>query len=260
MLPLERLTIFLRTLVLQATWSFGGMQNLGFLHAILPALRRVHRGEALLEAARRHAAYFNTHPYMVGYILGVSIRLEEDLAAGRETNPKVVGLIKNRMAGPLAALGDALFWETLRPLFSLVVVSAVVLHPHDVDAALLGVGAFLVAFGLPALAFRWTGLVRGYRHALRVIDVLKTLDLQGVIRRARCLGLFTVGMLSVAFVVGAELPAPLDQNVAQGPYLDAARAVAIVAAMAALRVKISPSRLVYGVLAIGLAVGAATAL
>jgi len=249
----ERLAVFLRALALQATWSFGGMQNLGFLHAIAPALQRIHKGEALVAAYRRHAAYFNTHPYMAGYILGVSIKMEEDLAAGRETNSKLVGLVKNRMAGPLAAVGDALFWETLRPLFSLVAVGAVLMYPDDASTGLLGVAAFLVAFDLPALGIRWTGIDRGYRHGIGVIDVLKRLDLQGTIRRSRQIGLFAVGALAVAFAVGA--PAP-GVEAPRPAVLAAARAAAFVLALAALRMKVSPSRVVYASLGFGILLGA----
>lgn len=248
----ERIEIFLRSLLLQAAWSYGGMQNLGFLLAIDPALRRLHRGHALEAARRRHAAYFNTHPYFAGYALGVAVRMEEDLAAGRESNPKMIGLVKNRMAGPLAALGDSLFWETLRPLFSLSAVAAALLAPGNLRAGLLGLGAFLLAFNLPALGERWRGIRRGYLYGLGVIDVLKSLDLPGAIRRARRWGLFGVGVLSVVFVVAA--PAPGISGVSAA-VLAAVRATALAAALLAVGRKVSPTRIVYAALGLGLVLG-----
>jgi PTS system mannose-specific IID component len=231
------------------------MQNIGFLLAIQPALRRLHRGEALVEACRRHAAYFNTHPYMAGYILGVAVRMEEEIAAGREASPeakKLVGLVKNRLASPLAAVGDALYWETLRPLFSLVAVSAILVAPGDVRWGLAGVAAFLAAFSVPALGTRWAGIGRGHRHGVEVVEVLKRLDLQGTIRLARRLGLFAVGALTVLFVAGD--PAPGVE--APPGAVAAARAAAVVACLLAVRWRTSPSRLVYACLAAGLCLAA----
>lgn len=251
MTTLERARIFGRSMFLQAAWSYGGMQNLGFLFSIAPALRRLYRREALVKAFRRHAAYFNTHPYMAGYILGVAVRMEEDLAAGRATDARLVGLVKNRLAGPLAAVGDALYWETLRPLFSLVAVSAVLFGPWDVRWGLAGVVAFVAAFATPALGVRWAGITRGHRHGIEVVEVLKRLDLQRTIRIARRLGLFAGGALTVAFVAGEPAPGVESSRA----FVFAGRTAAVTACLLAIRWKASPSRLVYAVLGAGLLLG-----
>jgi hypothetical protein len=63
--------------------------------------------------------YFNTHPYMALFVMGDILRLEEEYAQGGKTLDEI-SLIKKQLGGPLAALGDKIFWSTWRPLMGLV--------------------------------------------------------------------------------------------------------------------------------------------
>src|SRR5262249_56458070 len=110
-----KVRVFLRSLLLQASWNPKGMQNLGLVYALYPALERLYPDpEKRREAVQRHLTFFNTHPYVAAAIVGGVLYHEERIAAGEE-DPRRVTEFKGALMGPLAALGDGFFWLSLRP-------------------------------------------------------------------------------------------------------------------------------------------------
>jgi mannose PTS system EIID component len=110
-----KLRVFLRSLLLQASWNPKGMQNLGLVYALYPALEVLYPDpEKRREAVQRHLTFFNTHPYVAAAIVGGVLYHEERIAAGEE-DPRRVTEFKGALMGPLAALGDGFFWLSLRP-------------------------------------------------------------------------------------------------------------------------------------------------
>jgi PTS system mannose-specific IID component len=156
--------VFVRSLALQASWNRRGMQNLGFAYAIWPALEVLYPDpERRLAAARRHLAFFNTHPYLASAILGGAIYHEERAARGEEP-PEAVERFKQALMGPLAAVGDSFYWLSLRPFAGAV---AAMLAPF---IGLWSVALFLFAFNLPHVAMRFHLFIRGYRAGDRVVE------------------------------------------------------------------------------------------
>ncbi len=153
--------VFLRSLFLQASWNPKGMQNLGLVYSLFPALERLYPEKADQEAAvRRHLVFFNSHPYVAAAIVGGVLYHEQRIARGEETPDKVVAF-KAALMGPLAALGDGFFWLSLKPAVGAVCAALVpVLHAW---AALL----FLLLYNLVHLSLRarfyWLGLALGDR-------------------------------------------------------------------------------------------------
>lgn len=151
--------VFLRSLFLQASWNPLGMQNLGMAYALYPALQALYPAPADLKAAvQRHLAFFNTHPYVAGAILGGALFHEARVAQGEEDASSVVAF-KAALMGPLAALGDGFFWLSLKPavgalsagLVPLIGAWSVVLYLALYNVVHLGLRARLY----------WLGLTRG---------------------------------------------------------------------------------------------------
>lgn len=165
------LRVFLRSLLLQASWNPQGMQNLGLAYALYPALKELYPDRAdLVAAVRRHLTFFNTHPYVAAAILGGVIFHERRIARGEE-GPERVQAFKSALMGPLAALGDGFFWLSLKPAVG--ALCAALVPVFQLLTGKVGQGAwaavvFLVLYNLVHFTFRW----RMYRMGLALGDQL----------------------------------------------------------------------------------------
>jgi len=172
-----------RSLQIQALLTPERMQGPGFAFALLPALRRLYPDrQDLARAVARHLDYFATHPVLSGYVLGAVARLEERRAGGEPVGEERIATLKRSLASPLAALGDPLFWVTLRPLAGLLGVLALALPPPAGGAGpdarvLLCPLVTLLTYNAVALPFRVSGVARGYARADQPGMLLRSLRL-----------------------------------------------------------------------------------
>jgi hypothetical protein len=115
-----------RAALLQATWNYERQQGLGWAWALKPALDRIYPdAERRRERLTEHTAYFNTQPTLASLALGAVAGLEEQRAAGAPVDAAAVARVKSALGASLAAVGDRLFWLTLRPA---ACVGCVALH------------------------------------------------------------------------------------------------------------------------------------
>lgn len=188
--PMRRplVKMFLRSFLLQASWNFERLQNLGFLFLILPGLRSIYGEELPEEVLERHRDYFNTHPYFAPLVAGAILRLETSLAAGHETQVEVAEF-KRMVMAPLAAIGDSLFWGGIRPLAAII---ALFLASRG---SLWAPVAFLLLFNLPHLLCRGAGLVFGYFWGLRAIEAVQRFHLPDVSVRCKEISIILLGVI-----------------------------------------------------------------
>lgn len=189
---IDLLRAYGRSLWLQASWSFEGMQSLGFAYAMDPVLARLHgSGTERVRARERHLEFFNTHPYLAAAILGCSIRLEEDGGPGVD---EAVRRLKNALMGPYGALGDAFYWGALKPLLALLALHA------GFRGGLWAPWAFLVLFASANLLGRTYLFVQGYRHGAGIVDVVDRIDPLRFARRLKAASAVALGALLVPAV------------------------------------------------------------
>ena len=181
MTELSRLTLiksFFRLFLLQASWNFERMQNVGVLYVVEPALRVLYQDKELQEAYQRHLSYFNTHPYMAAPVLGATIALEEKRGNGQEGVFSVDDFKRMAMA-PYAAIGDAFFWGGVRPLAACVALF------FASKESLWAPVVFLVLYNLPHLCTRIYGFIRGYQMGISIVEVLQRYRLPDVAIRLK---------------------------------------------------------------------------
>jgi PTS system mannose-specific IID component len=199
-----------RAFHLQALLSPERMQGLGFGFAILPVLRRLYPTAAACgEALKRHIRYFATHPVLSGYALGAAARLEERRANGEGVSEESIDGLKRALASPLAALGDPLFWVTLRPLAGVLGVIAVAAFPRPPAGepdlrVLLCPLVTLLTYNAVALPYRFAGVARGYAEADRPDALLRSLKLSGLNAVLECAGAFAFGALVALLGTGLD--------------------------------------------------------
>jgi len=202
-MSLSRWTLWqmaVRSFFLQVCWNFHKMQNVGFAYALTPVIRSLYPSRLTrAKAVRRHLEFFVSQPYCAAIILGVVARLEEQAVANGALNSSEANRIKVGMMGPLAALGDTLFWATLKPLLAFLgSVWILLAAAQESTWAWLGPVFFIVAFSILHLGVRFGGLWLGYRRGLEIIQDLRRINPQ---RLAQQLGLFTALAAGVAAAV-----------------------------------------------------------
>lgn len=105
--------VFYRSNVFQGSWNFERMQALGYAYAMVPAIKRLYPegSPERVAAIKRHLEFFNTHPYVGAPIIGVTLAMEEQRANGAPIDDGAINGIKVGLMGPLAGVGDPIFWE-----------------------------------------------------------------------------------------------------------------------------------------------------
>lgn len=195
-----------RSNLLQATWNFERQQGLGWAWALQPALVRLYPDPALRSARlAEHTAYFNTQPTLASLALGAVARLEEQRAAGAGPDADGIARVKAVLGSTLAALGDRLFWFTLRPLAAALGIVLALAKPDTAwgAIALWGVYASL------HLGLRFAGIGWGYADGPSVLSGALRVRLEQLVGWLAVLGCAAIGVaVALALVPGGE-PRPL---------------------------------------------------
>lgn len=102
-----------RSSLLQASFNYERMQAGGFTWAMLPILKKIYKDDkpGLSAAMKDNLEFINTHPNLVGFLMGLLISMEE-----KGENRDTIKGLKVALFGPIAGIGDAIFWFTLLPI------------------------------------------------------------------------------------------------------------------------------------------------
>ena len=181
----------IRSNLFQGSWNFERMQALGFCFSMVPAIRRLYpeNNDARKQAIKRHLEFFNTHPYVAAPVLGVTLAMEEQRANGAEIDDGAINGIKVGLMGPLAGVGDPIFWGTVRPVFAALGAGIAM------SGSLLGPLLFFILFNAVRLLTRYYGVAYGYRKGVDIVKDMGGGFLQKLTEGASILGLFVMGAL-----------------------------------------------------------------
>lgn len=214
----DRLAVAWRSTFLQGSWNYERMQNGGWCFSMIPAIKKLYKTkEDRAAALKRHLEFFNTHPYVASPILGVTLALEEDRANGTEVDDAAIQGVKVGMMGPLAGVGDPVFWFTLRPMLGALGASLAL------GGNILGPIIFFVAWNLIRWAFMWYTQEFGYRAGSKITDDLSGGLLQDVTKGASILGMFVLGSLVQRWVSISFAPVVSRVPLDEGAYVDWAK-------------------------------------
>lgn len=233
--------VFLRSFFVQAGWNFNRLQNLGFAWSMVPALDSLYSDPQKRRAAiLRHLELVNTHPYMATLLMGAVIRAEQESVELRIDPAPRVSAIKMGMMGPLAAVGDTLFWATLRPLAALAAAAFAWMAPETSPVVPLLI--YLCIFNAPHLLMRYSGLMQGYALGPAAGEYLRRADTRGVIAAFRLAAMILLGAVLAAFgsfhQLASGAPMPFQRN-----FLFVATGIAM---LMALRLKFSVNKVFMG--------------
>ena len=187
-----------RSLFLQGSFNCERMQAAGWLYGIIPGLKKVHTNKEDLALSMQHnLEFFNTHPFLVTFVMGIILSLEQN-----KTDIPTIRAVRVAAMGPLGGIGDALFWFTLVP------ITAGITSNMAIDGNIAGPFIFLLVFNIAQFAIRWYLMHWSYKLGTNAISVL-TENAKEFTRAASILGIFIVGSLTCVYgstKLGLEIP------------------------------------------------------
>lgn len=178
-----------RSLFLQASFNYERMQAAGWLYAILPGLKKIHKDnkEDLAASMSHNLEFFNTHPFLVTFVMGIILSLEQNKA-----DIPTIRAVRVSAMGPLGGIGDAIFWYTLVP------VSAGITANMAIDGNIAAPFIFLLIFNVVQFIVRYFLMHWSYRLGTDAIGAI-TSQAKEFTRAASILGIFIVGALTCAY-------------------------------------------------------------
>ena len=204
-----------RSQFLQGSWNYERMQNLGWAYSLIPAIKKLYTTkEDQAAALERHLEFFNTHPYVAAPIMGVTLALEEERANGVEIDDAAIQGVKIGMMGPLAGIGDPVFWFTVRPILGALGASLAA------SGNLVGPLLFFFGWNAIRMAFLWYTQEFGYKAGSEITKDMSGGILKDITKGASILGMFILAVLvqrwvSINFTV--NLP---GKQLAEGAYIN----------------------------------------
>ncbi len=187
-----------RSVFLQGSFNYERMQAAGWLYSILPGLEKIHTDKDDLAASMSHnLEFFNTHPFLVTFVMGIVLSLEQNKA-----DIQTIRAVRVAAMGPLGGIGDALFWFTLVP------IAAGLSANLALDGNIIAPFLFLAIFNGAQFALRFWLMHWSYRVGTDAIGIL-TANAKEFTRSASLLGVFVVGALTCLYggtKLGIEIP------------------------------------------------------
>lgn len=186
--PLDKKTLnkmVWRSLNLQASFNYERMQAAGWLYCILPGLEKIHTDKEDLKTSMAHnLEFFNTHPFLVTFVMGIVLSMEQQKA-----DVNTIRAVRVAAMGPLGGIGDAIFWFTLVPIVAGITANMAI------EGNIMGPILFLLIFNAVQFAIRFFLMNWSYKLGASAIGVL-TANAKEFTRAASMLGVFIVGALT----------------------------------------------------------------
>ncbi|CAM4063435.1 PTS mannose family transporter subunit IID [Streptococcus penaeicida] len=211
----DRQKVWWRSQFLQGSWNYERMQNLGWAYSLIPAIKKLYTTkEDQAAALTRHLEFFNTHPYVAAPIMGVTLALEEERANGTDIDDAAIQGVKIGMMGPLAGIGDPVFWFTVRPILGALGASLAQ------SGNIMGPIIFFLGWNIIRMAFLWYTQEFGYKAGSEITKDMSGGILQDITKGASILGMFILAVLverwvSIKFTV--DLPSKM---LSKGAYVE----------------------------------------
>ncbi|PWI32576.1 PTS N-acetylgalactosamine transporter subunit IID [Vibrio albus] len=178
-----------RSLLLQASFNFERMQAAGWLYGLLPALQKIHTNkDDLSKSMRGHMGFFNTHPFLVTFVMGIILAMERS-----KQNVNSIQSTKIAVGAPMGGIGDAMFWLTLLPICGGIGADLAL------QGSILGAVVFFCLFNVVHFGLRFGLAHYAYRMGVAAIPMIKA-NTKKVGHAASIVGMTVIGALVATYV------------------------------------------------------------
>ena len=167
----------IRSNLVQASFSYERMHSPGWTWAQLPYWEKIYRDdpEGLKRVMTDNMEFINSSPPLYPILMGLLLTMEEE-----HVDSTTIKGLKNALFGPMAGIGDAIFWFTIMPIVG--GISASIAKNGNVFGPILFFLAHL-----------------GYNLGTKAIDVIQE-NSTVISHVASILGLTVIGSLIASYV------------------------------------------------------------
>ncbi|EMF0608086.1 PTS system mannose/fructose/sorbose family transporter subunit IID [Enterococcus faecium] len=251
---------FYRSLTLSGSWNYINAQGNAMAYTLFPALKRIYKDkpQELKEAMKRNMAYFNISPSFSTFLAGVTTSMEEENAADSSFDAASINAVKASLMGPLAGIGDSLFWGTFRIITTGIGISLAE------QGNILGPILFLVLFNLTYMIPRFYGFKFGYNVGAQFIQKAYQNGLINIITKAATiLGLIMVGgMISSTVSISTNFAFTVSgteykiQEILDQIFKGMLPMLATITCFGLVRKKVSANKIIIGILILSMILAA----
>lgn len=196
--------IFWRSLPYNASFKYERQLNMGWAYTLVPVLKKLYGDddEKMKDALNRHLEYNNITPFISTFLFGLIVAMEEKNANSEDFDTKTISATKAGLMGPLSAIGDSIFFGTIR------VIAASIGCSLALKGNPLGPILYLLIFNIPNLWCRWTLVFKGYDMG---VDFLTNVEKSGAMDRL-FLGSSILGLMVIGGMIALNMNIPLTVN------------------------------------------------
>ncbi|WP_273401163.1 PTS system mannose/fructose/sorbose family transporter subunit IID [Traorella massiliensis] len=205
--------VFWRSCTYNSSYNYERQLSVGWVYSLAPVLRKLYGNdkEKMSEALKRHLVFNNITPFISTLLYGITAALEEEYAKDPTFDPEIINQTKVSLMGPLSAVGDSIFFSTIR-----VIASSVGASLAAESGSLVGAIVFLLIFNIPNLISRRVLGPIGYNFGTSFINKAQS---SGMMNKV-----FTVttilGLMVIGGMVASSVSVPLAITFSNTSLLD----------------------------------------
>lgn len=144
---------FWRSFTLYAAVSPAKQGASGFCYSLMPFINKFYKDdeEGRKQALSRSMSYFNTTIPLSTFIMGLVASMEKENSEREDFDTNSINAVKSSLMGPLAGIGDSIFWGVLRVIAGGVAVGL------GAAGNILAPIVYLLLFNVPAILVKYYG-------------------------------------------------------------------------------------------------------
>lgn len=188
---------FWRSFTLYAAVSPAKQGASGFCYSMMPFIDSFYKDkpEEKKAALVRSMSYFNTTIPCSTFIMGLTASMEKKNSEQEDFDANSINAVKSSLMGPLAGIGDSIFWGVLRVIVAGIAVGL------GMSGNILAPVVFLLLFNVPSILIRYYGTFLGYRLGSEYIQKMYESGLMSILTKcASIVGLVMVGGMTAGMV------------------------------------------------------------
>lgn len=188
---------FWRSFTLYAAVSPAKQGASGFCYSMMPFINHFYKGDEgrKKEALGRSMSYFNTTITCSTFIMGLVASMEKKNSEQEDFDASSINAVKSSLMGPLAGIGDSIFWGVLR------VIAAGIAVGLGASGNVLAPIVFLLLFNVPSILIKYYGTFLGYKLGSEYIQKVYASGLMNILTKAAgIIGLVMVGGMTASMV------------------------------------------------------------